>query len=77
MKLVNMHAAKTSLSELIKRALAGEEVVIARDGVPVAKLVPLDQEPPKRQYGALAGRLSVPTSFFEPLPPEELAAWGQ
>jgi prevent-host-death family protein len=73
--IVNMHAAKTNLSELIKRALAGEEIVIARDGLPVAQLVPVDRNPPRRQFGALAGRLSVTRSFFEPLPPDETAAW--
>ncbi len=76
MKVVNMHAAKTNLSDLIKRARAGEEVIIARDGVPVAKLVSVDQQPAKRQFGALAGRLHVTASFFEPLPPDEMAPWG-
>ena len=75
MRVFNVHAAKTNLSELLKRAHAGEEIVIARDGVPVAKLVPLLGETDGRKFGALAGRLKVTSSFFEPLPPDELASW--
>jgi prevent-host-death family protein len=74
-KIVNVHAAKSSLSDLIKRATAGQEIVIARDGVPVAKLVPIAHRPPKRAFGALASRLKVTASFFEPLPASELAGW--
>ena len=77
MKLVNMHTAKTNLSELIKRARAGEEIVIARDGLPVAKLVPVDQEVPTRRFGTLKGRLTVPATFFESLPNDEMAGWGE
>ena len=55
MKIVNVHAAKTNLSELIVQVLAGEEVVIARSGTPVAKLVPFDVPEPARKFGALAG----------------------
>jgi prevent-host-death family protein len=76
-KIVNVHAAKTHLSDLIKRAGSGQEVIIARDGVPVAKLVPIAHKTPKRQFGALAGRLTVTPSFFEPLPDDELAGWSE
>lgn len=76
MKIVNMHAAKTNLSELIRRALGGEEIVIARDGRPVARLVPVEQDTPRRRFGALEGKLEVTAGFFEPLPAEELAGWG-
>lgn len=75
MKIVNMHAAKTNLSELIARVLAGEEIAIARSGTPVAKLVPFAAAEPRREFGALAGRLSVTNAFFEPLPDDELDAW--
>ena len=74
-KIVNVHAAKSNLSDLIKRATAGQEIIIARGGVPVAKLVPIDHRAPKRAFGALAGRLKVAKSFFEPLPASELADW--
>jgi prevent-host-death family protein len=77
MKIVNIHAAKTNLSELIVQALAGEEVVIARNGTPVARLTPFDVPEPARTFGALAGRLKVGPRFFEPLPAEELDAWNR
>jgi prevent-host-death family protein len=76
-KIVNMHAAKSQLSDLIKRASAGEEIVIARDGLPVARLVPIDRAASGRRFGAFEGRLTVPRSFFEPLPAEELGRWNE
>ena len=75
MKFVSVHAAKTTLSKLLQRAEKGEEIIIARGSTPVAKLVALDYSPPKRRFGALRGELVVPRSFFEPLPPDELAQW--
>ncbi|MCY4627969.1 MAG: type II toxin-antitoxin system Phd/YefM family antitoxin [Acidobacteria bacterium] len=74
MATVNVHEAKTHLSRLLAQVEAGEEVVIARNGAPVARLVPC-KGPGKRQFGALKGRLTVPESFFEPLPESELEAW--
>jgi prevent-host-death family protein len=73
---VSIHAAKTNLSRLIKRAEAGEEIIIARGRTPVAKLVPLMPKP-KRVFGALRGKFSIGPEFFEPLPPEELDLWEQ
>ena len=70
-----MHEAKSTLSQLVERAAAGEEIVIARGSEPVVKLVPVNQPEPKRQFGALKGKLVVPDEFFDPLPPEELDAW--
>lgn len=67
-----MHEAKTQLSRLLARAHAGEEIVIARNGEPYARLVPLEAPRP-RTPGLLHGE--VEKSFFEPLPEEELAAW--
>ncbi len=58
MTIVNVHEAKTGLSRLIEQALRGEEVVIARNGVPAVKLVqvaPARTERPRRQSGQLAG----------------------
>lgn len=52
---VNIHEAKTNLSKLIRLAEAGEEVIIARDGVPVVKLTPVAAEPPRRQLGIAEG----------------------
>lgn len=72
---VKIHAAKTTLSQLIERAQAGEEIIIARGDVPVAKLVPLTPTEPRRQPGTLRGLVVVEDAFFEPLPESELAAW--
>lgn len=70
MDTVNIHAAKTQLSRLVDAAAAGQEVVIARAGRPVAKLVPLAGPTTKarRVLGGLAGRLRVPADFDVPLP---------
>jgi len=75
MPIVTIHKAKTNLSRLIKKAAAGEEVIISRGDVPVARLVPVGESKGKRQPGSLKGKLKVGPEFFEPLPPEELAAW--
>lgn len=75
--IVNIHAAKTNLSRLIEQACAGEEVVIARNNEPVVKLVPMQGVARRRQRGLLEGQVSVPDSFFDPLPADELDAWGQ
>ncbi len=70
MQTVNLHAAKTHFSRLVDEAAAGAEIVIAKAGKPVAKLVPLSpvQPRPKRKLGALAGQMSVPADFDAPLP---------
>ena len=72
MTKVNVHAAKTQLSQLLDRAHAGEEIIIAKNGKPYARLVPL-QAPGPRQPGLLVG--NVEDAFFAPLPEEELTAW--
>jgi prevent-host-death family protein len=71
---VNVHEAKTQLSRLLERAHAGEEIVIAKNGVPYARLVPLEMPKP-RTPGLLTG--TIEPSFFEPLPDDELAAWDK
>ncbi len=72
---ITIHAAKTTLSKLIERAREGEEVIIARGNVPVARLVPLAGETPKRKPGTLRGAVKISETFFDPLPEEELDAW--
>lgn len=72
----NIHEAKTQLSKIIERARRGEEVVIARAGKPVVRLVPIAPRPSGRQFGALRGKARVDERFFEPLPEDELRAWG-
>ena len=74
MTTVNIHEAKTHLSRLLAQVEAGEDVVIARNGKPVARLVPCEP-PARREFGVLKGRIKLDDSFFDPLPEEELAAW--
>ena len=56
---VNLHDAKTHLSRYVDRALAGEEVVIARAGKPLVRLMPVGSDPPSRRLGFLAGTARV------------------
>ena len=74
MQMVNVHQAKTQLSRLLARVEDGEEVVIARNGMPVARLV-LYQPPGKPQFGSWKDRIAIDDSFFDPLPETELSAW--
>ena len=74
---ISIHAAKTHLSRLIARAEAGEEIIIARGGKPVVKLVPIEMPKAKRVFGSMKGQFTVGPEFFDPLPPEELDTWGQ
>src|SRR5215813_12915035 len=67
---VNIHEAKTHLSKLLERVALGEEVVIAKAGKPVAKLVPIDTKPKKRILGSAKGEFVVPDDFNDPLPKE-------
>ena len=75
MTIVTIHAAKTTLSQLLARVEAGEEIVLARGKTPIARLVPFQPLQAKRQFGALRGALSVGPEFFEPLSEGELARW--
>ncbi len=75
METVTIHTAKTTLSQLLARVEAGEEIILARGKEPIAKLVPFQPAPPKRQFGALRGILSVGPEFFEPLSEQDLAVW--
>lgn len=72
--IVNVRRAKIELSRLLARAEAGEEVVIARRGKPIVRLVPLEPRG-RREPGTLRGKITVPDRFFDPLPEEELKAW--
>ena len=70
---VGVHEAKTHLSKLLQRVVAGDEVVITRGGVPIARLVPVDGGP--RLLGQDIGRFVVPHDFDAPLPDEVLATF--
>jgi prevent-host-death family protein len=77
-KVVNIHAAKTRLSSLIAEVEQGGEVVIARAGKPVAKLVGIQnasKAPLDRRPGFLKGKIRISPDFDDPLPEEVLAAF--
>jgi len=71
MAMVNIHAAKTHLSSLVDKAAAGEDIVIARAGKPMVRLVPVEKPP--RVLGRLRGKLRIPDDFDAPLPDDILA----
>lgn len=73
MRTVNMHEAKTHLSRLVEDASEGEEIVIAKAGKPVARLVPVRPMRKRRKLGWLKGKLEVPEDFDAPLPDEVIA----
>ncbi len=76
MTQVNIHEAKTNLSKLVARAMAGEEIVIARAGKPMVRLVVEEPQPkPRRVPGFAKGEFEVTDSFFEPMSEEDLALW--
>jgi prevent-host-death family protein len=74
MSVVNVHEAKTHLSRLLERVSAGEEIVIAKAGRPVAKLIPYDESEEPRKMGAWKGRVWMADDFDE-LPPDLLASF--
>lgn len=63
MQVVNIHQAKTQLSKLLEKTQAGEDVVIAKAGKPVAKLVAYKEKLKKRQFGLLKGKIWVSDDF--------------
>ena len=75
---VNIHEAKTELSRLLKRVAEGEEVIIAKAGKPVAKLVNVGPPPPGNRLGLDKSDWHVPDDFNEPLPEDLVKAfWGE
>ena len=73
-EIVNMHQAKSSLSRLVERALAGEDVVIARNGQPLVRLVPIPKEREPRVPGRSKRRIWIAPDFDE-MSEEELKDW--
>jgi len=71
-KVYNVHEAKTHLSRLLESAAAGEEVVIAKAGVPVARLVPVVLPAKQRPLGTEQGRIFIADDFDAPLPADVL-----
>lgn len=73
--VVPMHQAKSSLSQLVKRAASGETIFIGSYGRAEAVLVSAEQAKPKKRLGLLEGKLTIPEDFDDPLPPEILSAF--
>jgi prevent-host-death family protein len=76
MKIVNLHAAKTQLSRLVDEAASGEDIVIARNGTPVVRLVPVKARRRRSGFGSLKGRVRIGNDFDAPLPDDLLRAFG-
>ncbi len=74
-KTYNVHEAKTNLSKLLEQTAEGYDVVIAKAGVPVARLVPVTAVPAERALGTEKGRLVIPDDFDAPLPPGVLESF--
>jgi prevent-host-death family protein len=72
---VNLYEAKARLSALVERAAAGEEIVIAKAGRPLARLMPLAEDG-ERRPGRAKGRIRIGVDFDAPLPPDLAAAFG-
>jgi len=73
--IINIHDAKTHLSRIVEDVAAGAEVVIAKAGRPMARLVPLESPAGSKSLGQLQGRLVVPDDFNAPLPPDVAATF--
>jgi prevent-host-death family protein len=74
-KVVNLYEAKTQLSRLVDEAAAGREVVIAKAGIPRARLVAVETPRRRRKPGGAKGRIRIAADFDAPLPPDVLAAF--
>lgn len=74
-KQVNVHEAKTKLSQLLAEVEGGREIIVARNGTPVAKLVPIPAKK-RLRLGMWKGKIWMSDDFDAPLSPEELKAWG-
>ncbi len=73
--IYNLYQAKSSLSKLVERAAAGEEIIIAKAGTPRAKLVPIAKSREARKPGGWEGRIFISDDFDEPLPEDMQAAF--
>lgn len=72
----NMHYAKTHFSELVKRVLAGDQVVVAKSGKPLIELIPFQKTVGSRTPGSAHGQFDMTPDFNQPLSEDELKAWG-
>jgi prevent-host-death family protein len=71
--ILNIHEAKTHLSKIIDEVAAGREVIIAKAGKPMARIVPLTNVVRPKKFGLLKGKIKVPDDFNKPLEDAELA----
>ena len=69
---VNIYEAKSKFSKLISQAIAGEEIIIAKSGKPVAKIVPIEKSPQDRKPGSAKGKIIIAEDFDAPLPDDIL-----
>ncbi len=74
-RMYNLYEAKTALSSLVERAASGEAIIIAKAGVPKAKLVPVGPGEPGREPGGWEGRVRISDDFDDPLPESILQAF--
>ena len=75
MRQVNIHQAKTQLSQLLEDVARGDEIVIAKAGKPIARLVAIAATNQPRRRGLLKGRIAIAADFDAPLPAEVLASF--
>lgn len=75
MEQVNIHQAKTNLSQLLSRAVLGEEIIIAKAGKPMVRLVPVEKPTKERVLGQDEGLFTVPEDFNDPLPEDILSGF--
>ena len=75
-KVFNLHAAKTHLSRLVDAAVHGEEIVIAKAGKPVVRLVPVANTRRRTGFGADRGKIRIRGDFDAPLPAHVLRSFG-
>lgn len=73
---VNIHEAKTTLSKLLVRVQLGEEIIIAKGGKPIARLLPVRAKSKPRELGSAKGDFVVPEDFNAPLPEDVLKTFG-
>ena len=73
--MVNIHEAKTHLSKLLQRVIGGEEILIAKSGEPIAKIVPFKESPKPRVPGSAKGKVWIAPDFNDPLPDDVLNAF--
>ena len=76
MKMVNLHAAKTHLSRLVDAAAAGQDIVIAKAGTPMVRLVPVSRTKARTGFGSLKGKIRIASDFDDPLPGSVMREFG-